>query len=543
MMRPGAVIAALILFGADARADIVSERPDAVAVTIYHGLQVETSKIRDGNYYLGDAIGFITETRTLDLPAGPSTVQFRGVASSMVPQSAAIRGLPQGALEQNFDYDFLTPDTLVARSVGKTVRLVRTDPATGQETQEAATIRAASGGAILEIGGKLEALHCGDPPERLVFDEIPPGLTGTPTFSVHVLSPTAGRYTVKLSYIAAKMNWSADYVARVNPDGKTLDLTGWITLVNSTDTSFANAPTEVVAGHLNLTGDDWPSYREPQSVKPKCWPMDIDMTTHVMSDELRRRLEGRYPMIGVYASSPVTAVSNFDAHPLGEYKLYPLPQPTTVAARQIKQVQFLDRRAVKFERVYVAEISPDPDEKNDETWPAGVEYRMQNREETGLGKPLPGGTVSVMESGPDGAPVFAGEISVDDTPTGSTVYVDTGGALDVPWRSASSPPTRPAAAIPSMCATPLRSPSRTASPCRSSSSFSRTCAAPGRASFPKTVPMSWTGAPPCGAWTSPRANEWCCATTSNICRRRFRAILDCIESEESRHRRLYAGDP
>ncbi len=73
---------------------------------------------------------------------------------------------------------------------------------------------------------------------------------------MHVLSPTAGRYTVKLSYIAADMNWSADYVARVNADGKTLDLTGWITLVNATDTSFANAPTEVVAGHLNLTGDD-----------------------------------------------------------------------------------------------------------------------------------------------------------------------------------------------------------------------------------------------------------------------------------------------
>ncbi len=63
----------------------------------------------------------------------------------------------------------------MARSVGKTVRLVRTDPATGQETQQAATIRAASGGAVLEIGGKLEALHCGGPPERLVFDEIPHG--------------------------------------------------------------------------------------------------------------------------------------------------------------------------------------------------------------------------------------------------------------------------------------------------------------------------------------------------------------------------------
>ena len=432
-MRPGALIAALILFAAPARADIVSERPDAVAVTIYHGMQVDTSKlIRQDGYYAGDAIGFITETRTLDLPAGPSTVQFRGVASSMVPQSAAIRGLPQGALEQNFDYDFLTPDTLVARSIGKTVRLVRTDPATGKETQVAATIVAASGGTILDIDGKLEALHCGDPPERLVFDEIPPGLTGTPAFSVHVLLAAAGRYTVKLSYIAADMNWSADYVARVDPDGKTLDLTGWITLVNSTDTSFANAPTEVVAGRLNLTGGDRPSYIEPRGVAAKCWPMDIDMSTHVMSDELRRRLEGRYSgMPGMYSSSPVTAVTNIDAHPLGDYKLYALPQPTTVAARQTKQVQFLDRRAVKFDRVYIAEISPDPSGKTDGTWPAGVEYRIENREETGLGKPLPGGTVSVVESAPGGAPVFVGEMSVGDTPTGSTVYADTGGALDV----------------------------------------------------------------------------------------------------------------
>ncbi len=32
---------------------------------------------------------------------------------------------------------------------------------------------------------------------------------------------------------------------------------------------------------------------------------------------------------------------------------------------------------------------PIPARKSNETWPAVVEYRMQNREETGLGKPLP----------------------------------------------------------------------------------------------------------------------------------------------------------
>lgn len=435
-MRAGAAVAALVLLCGTAHADIVSAQPDAVAVTLYHNREVDTSDLTRGDaYYSDDAIALITETRTLDLPAGAAIIHFRGVASTMVPESAAISGLPQGALEQDFDYDLLTPGSLIARSVGKTVRLVRTDPATGRETETAATIRAASGGAVLDTGGRLEALHCGGPPERLVFGEIPAGLSDVPTFSVHTFLPAAGRYVVKLSYIATRLNWSADYVAHIDPGGKTLDLTGWITLANSSDTSFVNAPTEVVAGHLNTTGDDRPPDIEPKKIAPKCWPTDIDWDTHVMSPELRRRLEGRGSGVGMYSSSPMTAVTNFiDSRPLGDYKLYPLPQPTTVAARQTKQVQFLDRHGVKFERVYVAEISPDPERQADETWPAVVEYRMQNREEAGLAKPLPGGTVSVMSTAPDGAPVFAGQIRVDDTPVGSTLYVDTGGALDVPVR-------------------------------------------------------------------------------------------------------------
>src|SRR6202008_1670908 len=160
---------------------------------------------------------FVVETRTVDLPAGPSTVQFRGVASTIVPDSAQIAGLPKGGLEGDLDYDLLSPGSLLEHSVGKQVHLVRTDPKTGKESVETAVVRAASGGAILDAGGKFEALHCGGPPERLVFDEIPQGLTGTPTLSVRTSVPEAGRYTIRLAYIAMRMNWSADYVARVDP--------------------------------------------------------------------------------------------------------------------------------------------------------------------------------------------------------------------------------------------------------------------------------------------------------------------------------------
>jgi hypothetical protein len=117
---------------------------------------------------------------------------------------------------------------------------------------------------------------------------------------------------------------------------------------------------------------------------------------------------------------------------IGDYKLYSLPEPTSVAAQQTKQVQFLDRRNVKFARVYAYEIALAPDDTPENYGRAVVEYRIQNLEESGLGVPLPGGTISIMEPGLLGVPVFTGQAIVDDVPKGSPVFVDSGGALDIP---------------------------------------------------------------------------------------------------------------
>ena len=96
---------------------------------------------------------------------------------------------------------------------------------------------------------------------------------------MNVRAATAGRYTVQLSYLALGLHWSADYVARIDADDRTLKLTGWLTLVNSTGTTFANTPAEVIAGKLA---------RDEEETQPP-GPTTIEESAHVLAHRLSSR--------------------------------------------------------------------------------------------------------------------------------------------------------------------------------------------------------------------------------------------------------------
>src|SRR5580698_10444735 len=126
MRRPALIVLSLVWM-APVLAATVSQRPDKVALTIYHDEVISTADLTSPRYYYvgrHNGIAYVSESRTLDLPAGPSTIEFRGVMSTIVPQTADIQGLPAGVLEQNCDYDLLSPASLLAKSVGQTVDLV-----------------------------------------------------------------------------------------------------------------------------------------------------------------------------------------------------------------------------------------------------------------------------------------------------------------------------------------------------------------------------------------------------------------------------------
>ena len=101
-----------------------------------------------------------------------------------------------GIVEQNFDFDLLSPQALMQKAVGETITLVRTNPATGAETRERARVLAANGGVVLQIGERIEVLRDDGLPVRVIFDRVPENLRARPTLSVtrrERARPAAGR--------------------------------------------------------------------------------------------------------------------------------------------------------------------------------------------------------------------------------------------------------------------------------------------------------------------------------------------------------------
>ncbi|ASD25841.1 DUF4139 domain-containing protein [Brevundimonas diminuta] len=425
-----------------AQTESVSARPDGATVVIYRDRPVDTVALMEQSRQPWSrldrqGLALIVETRTVDLPAGEGIIRFRGLATGVVPQSAVLEGLPAHVVERNADFDLLSPASLMEKSVGEVVRVVRTNPATGEQVEKAAVIRAGAQGTVLEIDGRFEALDCSGQTERVVFDRIPEGLGDQPTLSVRTRAERAGRHTVTLAYLTTGLQWSADYVARLNPTDGTLDLTGWLTLANFGGTGFPDAPVQVVAGTLRKdagTVPVEPLVRYPQN---QCWPQGTTTLGSGLQPTYKQDrveytgppviLPGPPPPPVPMAAREVTVTAMARQGELGDYKIYTLPEPTTVAARQTKQVRFLEREAVAYERVYRAGVL-NPDE---ETQPTAIVMKLRNEEGAGLGVALPGGSVAVMQPDGAGGVLLAGQDRFEDKGVGLPLRLTFGESPDV----------------------------------------------------------------------------------------------------------------
>lgn len=411
-----------------AQAAIVSEHAERVAVTIYHEGTARTEDLAYASR--GEGLAMISERRTVDLPEGISEIQFRGVAATMVPETTDLGGLEDATLERNFDFDLLSPGALIKKSIGETVRLTRTNAKTGITTEEAATILSGPTGTVLKIGERYEALGCTQMPQRLIFDRVPDGLLDRPTLTVKVRAQHAGRYALTLRYVATGLNWSADYVARVRPDGATLDLSGWLTLANFSESGFPAAAVDVIAGHVETTGDDQPPEVQAANVYSGCWdrtPMLERLLN--MPPPPPPPAPRAAPVGSTEVESVAVSGSRIEARNLGDYKQYPLAERTDVAARQTKQVQFLDQPAVPFERVYVCR-AVGYDWSDPALQLARTVFRLRNIRQEGLGKPLPAGGVTTTIAAGD-EPFLADQGSLEDTPIGLPLEIPAGETSDV----------------------------------------------------------------------------------------------------------------
>ena len=258
-------------------------------------------------------LALIKEQRSVKLPAGPVDLALRDVSAKMRPETASLRTLTTGhqfeILEQNFDFDLLTPLAMLQKYVGRTVGIVRTHPTNGAETVERAEILSAADGVVLKIGDRIET----GVPGRIVYDAVPGNLRDRPTLVTKLVNKQAGEQRLELSYLSGGLGWQADYVAELDINDQYMNLHGWVTLTNQSGATYNNATLQLVAGDV---------HRVP-----------------VRDDNI----QAMPPAMELMRSKRDTGMAE---ESLLEYHLYTLPRPTTIKDNQTKQVSMLDANQV-----------------------------------------------------------------------------------------------------------------------------------------------------------------------------------------------------
>ncbi len=334
-----------------------------------------------------DNLALVQDERRLDVPAGRTRLEFKDVSASIKPETVALSGAGLNVVEQNFDYDLLTPAKMMEKAVGREIEIIRTIPGTGATTTEKATVLSVNDGVVLRIGNRIEVLSADGLPTRVVFASIPENLRAQPTLSVTVDAVKAGPREATLSYLTTGLSWKADYVALFDEKQSTLKLQGWVTLTNNSGTSFKDAKTQLVAGDINISDNPGNGFQRRQGAM----------------------------------SEGGTQTSN-DAS-IADYYLYTLPERVTVAQAQTKQVGFLDLN-LTAKKVYEVRAYGFSSEENPGHADVAVDF-------SNTGRALPAGVVRVYLRDADGEPKFAGEDSVDHTPAGSGLSIKIGEAFDV----------------------------------------------------------------------------------------------------------------
>ncbi len=254
-LRHIALATALAAAPAFAQADLAPPNAQGdLSVTIYNNNQA-----------------LVQDVRQVAIGKGRSRIEFPDVSAMIRPETLSFAASDTGIVEQNFDFDLLTPQKLMEKAIGQTVTLLRTNPASGVETRERAKVLSTAGGVVVQIGDRIEVLRDDGLPVRVIFDEVPPNLRARPTLSVTLESDRGGTRPASLRYLTPGLGWSADYVALYDEGKATVDMQGWVTLTNQTGTTFQNADTLLVAGNpasgnANQYGET--SYRRPMPPPP-----------------------------------------------------------------------------------------------------------------------------------------------------------------------------------------------------------------------------------------------------------------------------------
>lgn len=391
---------------------MVSFAMAALAVVMAPPTNVELTVYNQG-------FGLVKEERTFDLRAGEQELAVEDVASMIESNSVGILSLSDPGsftvLEQNYRFDLISPQAILNKAVGQKITIVRVLPNGSKETIRGTLLSApttvvshGNGDANMTYNGLVLRADDGriilNPYGEIQVDSIPKGLISKPTLVWLLNSQKAGSNRAQLSYLTQGMSWTADYVLNLNKDGNVGALKGWITLNNQSGATYENAKLKLLAG-------------EVQRIR----------------DQMNR--SGGF---GGGRAPAADAMKMVEEESIGEYHLYTVTRPTTVANNESKQVSLLEAIDIPVKKKLLVDAMRmyprwRPQEGEVGTGPISPLFMVEfvNDKASNLGMPLPEGRVKVLQPDNSNALQLMGEDQIRHTPKDEHVTLAIGRSFDV----------------------------------------------------------------------------------------------------------------
>ncbi len=414
---------ALTLLAATISASPVPEKPsEGVSLTVYSSadpagfnpqqfIQQQRMSGQD-NVWGVPGYGVVKVVRRVPVPKGLGELAFTDVAAWIDPTTVSFNDLDDPkttVLEQDFQFDLVSPSKLMERYLGRTVTIA-VPMGQSVSTVTGELLSANQGQLVFKTadGLKIVPMHGA----QVMLDELPGGLLTKPTLVWKLASETGGDHLVRTTYQTSGMTWRADYNIVIDGADKSGDITGWVTLMNLSGASYPGAELKLVAGDVHKI-EPQPGYGG-----------------------------GAQPM-GRMSGLAMADSAGFVEKEFADFHLYTLPRKTDVHQNSTQQIAlFPPVSGFKVKRELVFDFtggigSPGAPILDRDFVVAGkskpsILVSFENKKENHLGMPLPKGKIRVYKEDPsDGTLEFVGEDLIDHTPRNEMVKIRLGEAFDV----------------------------------------------------------------------------------------------------------------
>lgn len=337
-----------------------------------------------------DNLGLVSDQRELAVDASGASMELADVPAQLDPTSVHLKTAADvDAVEQNFQYDLADSSRIMMRYLGLTVELI-----TKSHDVKAGTLTSFQSGdyVLTDDAGGVNIIRQ-DQVVDVRLPKLPSGLRTRPTlvWRLAETAPPASRVPVEVSYLTGGISWHAEYVAVCDPQDTTMTVSAWVSIENQAGATFPDARLQLVAGDVN----------------------------RVREVHVRRKMARGAPQMAMAEDA-----AHFEEESFFEYHLYSLARRTTIADRETKQIALFPSATTTIEKRY--EYRGQQDAKR-----VKVVLEAENRDDRGLGMPLPAGKVRIYKRDAKDQPQFVGEDKIGHTPKNEKIRLVTGSAFDV----------------------------------------------------------------------------------------------------------------